>query len=99
MEYVTFILLKKLYGIKLWDYTDMKFNINEKVCLEFAIAWGALGAIYIKYILPVLANVFNRVDRITLIVSMVFLSIIILTDFIYSSYILMSKKNEEKEVV
>ena len=34
-----------------FDITDMKFNIEEKVCLEFSVIWGILGALYIKYLL------------------------------------------------
>ena len=27
MEYITFVLLKKIYNVELWDYNNMKFNI------------------------------------------------------------------------
>lgn len=93
MEYITFILLKKIYDVKLWDYTNMTFSINEKVCIEFAIIWGILGAMYIKYILPMLSNFYIVAQGAALTFSLQLLLAIIIADFIYSSYILIKQKN------
>ncbi len=92
MEYVTFILLKKIYNVQLWDYKDMTFSINEKVCLEFALVWGVLGALYIKYLLPILTNFFVNAQGLALTFMVYLLFAIIIVDFIYSSYVLISKK-------
>ena len=61
-EYVTYVMLQKMYGIALWDYSDMRFAINEKICLEFAAIWGILGVFYIKMLLPVLRGVFFSIS-------------------------------------
>ena len=94
MEYITFILLKKVYNVQLWNYIDMTFSINEKVCLEFALIWGALGALYIKYILPFLKDFFVAAQGRALTFALELLLAIIITDFIYSSYVLISKKKQ-----
>lgn len=96
MEYVTYILLKKIYGIKLWDYKDMTFSINEKVCLEFALVWGALGAIYIKYILPILTSLYIKAKGVALEFALQLILAIIIADFIYSSYTLITNKKSKK---
>jgi len=92
MEYVTFILLKDIYGIKLWDYSDMTFRINEKVCLEFSLIWGLLGALYIKFILPILTNFFYLAQGAALASAIYLLFGIIFVDFIYSSVKLIKRK-------
>ena len=92
MEYVTFVLLKKIYGVKLWDYSDMKFNINEKVCLEFSVIWGILGVIYIKLVLPILTAFFYASYGVVLAAIVYLLFGIIFVDFVYSSAKLISKK-------
>lgn len=92
MEYVTFILLKKIYGIKLWDYRDMTFNVDEKVCLEFSLIWGVLGALYIKYLLPILSAFFVNAQSFALTFAIHLLFAIIVGDFIYSSYVLIKQK-------
>ena len=100
MEYVTFVLLKKVYNVQLWDYKDMTFSINEKVCVEFALIWGTLGALYIKHLLPLLTDFFVAAQGVALTFALELLLAIIIADFIYSSYVLISKKRElalEKE--
>lgn len=96
MEYITFILLKKIYKVQLWDYSDMTFSINEKVCLEFSIVWGVLGALYIKYLLPILINFYTIAKSDALAFSLVLLMVIILIDFIISSYYIIKKRYKAK---
>lgn len=92
MEYITFVLLKSIYGVKLWDYSDMTFRLNEKVCLEFSLIWGVLGALYIKFLLPLLTNFFVLAQGAALASVVYLLFGIIFVDFIYSSYILLKRK-------
>lgn len=92
MEYITFILLNKIYNIQLWDYSNMALNLNEKVCLEFAVIWGLLGAVYIKYILPILTNFFVIAQGFALTFSLYLLLGIILLDFVFSSYCIILRK-------
>lgn len=92
MEYITFVLLKKIYNVQLWSYNNMTFNINEKVCLEFSLVWGLLGALYIKYLLPILSKFFQVAKGTALTTALYVLFGIILLDLIYSSYILISEK-------
>jgi len=94
MEYVTFILLKKIYDVQLWSYDNMTFSMNEKVCLEFAIVWGVLGALYIKYVLPILTTFFATAQSFALTIAIYLIFAIIIGDFIYSSYMLIREKRE-----
>lgn len=94
MEYITFILLKRIYNVQLWNYDNMTFNINEKVCIEFSIVWGVLGALYIKFVLPFLKTFFVIAQSTALTFSIYLLFAIILGDFVYSSYILVKNKNK-----
>lgn len=49
LEYVTSYILEKMFNAKWWDYSQMRFNINGRVCLlnstEFAVL--GLGLTYI----------------------------------------------------
>lgn len=96
IEYVTFILLNKLYDLKLWDYSDMEFNIDEKVCLEFSVIWGILGALYIKYLLPIFNNFYNKYNGEALRFILYIVFAVIMLDLIISSIVLISKKKHKK---
>lgn len=98
MEYVTFVLLKDIYNIKLWDYSDMKFKLDEKVCLEFSLIWGLLGVLYIKFILPVLSDFFYVAGGAVLSTSVYIIFAIIFIDFIISSVKLIKQKETYADI-
>ena len=50
LEYVTSYIMEKLFNNRWWDYSDMKFNLNGRICLECASAFG-LGAILMIYLI------------------------------------------------
>lgn len=96
IEYITFILLNKIYDLKLWDYSDMEFKINEKVCLEFSVIWGLLGAVYIKYLLPLFNNLYNKYNGEIFKFILIGIMCIIAVDFVISSAILIKKKYNKR---
>lgn len=40
-EYICGLILR-YYGVVVWDYTDMPFNIDGLICPQFMIAWFGL---------------------------------------------------------
>ncbi len=52
LEYITSWLLEKLFHVKLWDYSQMKFQLNGRVCLLGAIVFGIFSVCLIKWIHP-----------------------------------------------
>ena len=39
--------LFKIYRIRWWDYSNMKFNLGGYICPQFSLLWG-LGSVLIK---------------------------------------------------
>ena len=52
LEYFVSFLMEKLFKIRWWDYSKDAFNINGRICLRNAIAFGALGVIFTRYLNP-----------------------------------------------
>ena len=42
--------------LKLWDYTDLRFNYKGIICLRFSVYWALLGAVYYFFIHPRILN-------------------------------------------
>ena len=40
------------FGSRSWDYSDMPFNLNGRICLLYSVFWGLLGVLWIKSIYP-----------------------------------------------
>lgn len=96
-EYITFILLDKMYGVKLWDYSNMKLALNEKVCIEFAAIWGALGVLFIKYLLPIFSTVFLRAKGIGLYLTLFSIFTLIALDLLFTNEKLIKAKTSVSE--
>lgn len=52
IEYVAGIFCLKVLKVRLWDYSDIKGNIQGIICPIFSLAWGVLSAIYYFLIHP-----------------------------------------------
>lgn len=39
IEYTAGYILNIKMGLDIWDYSDMFFNINGQICLEFGLLW------------------------------------------------------------
>lgn len=46
IELIAGLIFIKKMNIRLWDYSDCKFNFQGIICLKFSIYWTILGAIF-----------------------------------------------------
>lgn len=49
LEYITSFLMEKIFKLRWWDYSQMRFNINGRICLETIIPFGLLGC-FVTYV-------------------------------------------------
>ena len=54
IELIGGMFLLKYFNLRLWDYTDEKFNYKGFICLKFSLFWMILGAIYYFLIHPLI---------------------------------------------
>lgn len=66
--------LFKLYHIRWWDYSNMKFNLGGYICPQFSLLWGLGSVLMIKVVHPLLARGSNPMPfKIMLILDIVLL--------------------------
>ena len=63
VEYVTAVLLEKLFQAKWWDYSNRRFNLNGRVCLLGALVFGILSVLLVKIIHPQVAALTAQVPE------------------------------------
>lgn len=61
LEYATSYIMEKIFHARWWDYSENKYNINGRVCLETIIPFGILGVILIYIVNPF---IFNNLEKI-----------------------------------
>lgn len=68
VEYICSWGQELVFGSRSWDYSNMPFNINGRICLVYSVFWGFLGVLWIKKIYPRMAmwilKIPNRIGRI-----------------------------------
>ena len=84
LEYLTSILLEKLFHMKWWDYSAMPFNINGRVCLLNSCEFGALSVFVVMVLHPAVTRLVGRIPGPVQLLLAGLLSAAILTDTIYT---------------
>ena len=59
LEYLTSYVMEKIFKTRWWDYSNKKFNINGRICLEGLILFG-LGGFGFTYIFAPLLDTFYK---------------------------------------
>lgn len=92
LEYFTSLLMEKLFKLRWWDYSNRKFQINGRVCLDNALLFGLGGILVVKVLHPFLSGVVYLLPSSITIWLAIILFFIFLFDFVESSYIIVRLK-------
>ena len=92
LEYFTSLLLEKIFKLRWWDYSDRKFNIDGRVCLENGVLFGIGGVIIVKYFNPLLKIFLYSFSNIVIYTFGIIFLVIILSDTILSTFIISKLK-------
>lgn len=52
VEFITSVLMEKLFHARWWDYSDRKFNIQGRICLRNSLYWGVATIAFLYIVHP-----------------------------------------------
>ena len=84
LEYIISYVMEKLFNARWWDYSDKKFNINGRICLETSIPFGILGTLSVYVVNPAIFNVLNKIPANMLKYIALIITFVILCDMAIS---------------
>lgn len=84
LEYLTSVIMEKLFNTRWWDYSHKKFNINGRICLRNSFFFGVLGLALLYGINPFLLNLLSMIPSTVLNISFYVLFILLIIDFVIS---------------
>ena len=93
LEYTTSFVMEKLFKIRWWDYSNRKFNINGRICLETMIPFGILGCLMIYFVNPFMFAIIDMIPSNLINIIAVILFIIYLVDNAISIIIISNLKD------
>ena len=89
LEYFTSFFMEKLFNARWWNYSNKKFNINGRICLETAIPFG-LGGMLIMYVVnPFLTGILDKGSEKLIIILGIILMVIFFTDLVVSFFVIL----------
>ena len=80
MEYLCSYILEKIFKLRWWDYSNKKFNINGRICLETMIPFGILGTLMMYFINPFINRLLDKIPNNISVILAIILAIIFITD-------------------
>lgn len=61
VEYAVHFFCEAVLGVRFWDYSGTKMDLNGRICLPFSLAWGLLGALAVRLVQPTMAALAARI--------------------------------------
>lgn len=60
LEYIVSLVIEKIFGILLWDYSYLPFSVGTRVSLAFSVVWAFLGLIVLLFGEPFLRRFYEK---------------------------------------
>ena len=73
IEFLTGLVLEKIFHNKWWDYSDLPFNIKGYICLKFSIYWGIACTFVMKIVHPIIYKFITLIPFVVGVVLVMFL--------------------------
>lgn len=98
LEYLTSYFMEKIFKARWWDYSNRKFNINGRICLETIIPFGIMGCLIVYVANPFFTNILNIMPEVLLNILSISLAVIFIIDLIVSLQVISNIKTISKNV-
>ena len=98
LEYLTSFFMEKIFNARWWDYSQRKFNINGRVCLQNLVLFGIASCVIVYIVNPFIIGKLRLIPSTVQTVIISILLAIHLVDNIVSYKIILNLKQVSKEV-
>ena len=56
LELISGMIFLKFFNLRLWDYSNRKFNFKGLICLRFSLYWGILALVFYLFLYEFIDN-------------------------------------------
>lgn len=82
LEFTTSYVMEKMFHATWWDYSDIPFNLQGRICLTVSLCWGALSIVLVKLLHPAVSKLIALIPRRLGEVAAYVIFVLFLTDLI-----------------
>lgn len=98
LEYTTSYVMEKMFNVRWWDYSKLKFNINGRVCLEVLSLFGIMGCFGVYVFNPFIIGIIKSIPNFILNNIVYILLILFVIDNIISWKVISNIKFVSNEI-
>ena len=105
LEYITSYIMEKIFHARWWDYSDKKFNLNGRVCLQTCLGFGIVGCVIMYFGNPLIMKLIAMTPVLISKILAILGATIFVTDLVISmkvmsrfKHIKFSKKDNTEEI-
>lgn len=62
VEYITSLLMEKLFAARWWDYTYEFMNLGGRICLKHSLYWGIISVVFVNVIHPAVDKTYDKIN-------------------------------------
>lgn len=84
LEYVTAVVMEALFKVRYWDYSDIKFNFQGRICLGATLSWGLCTILMTQIIHVPMERMMLAIPGHVLTVVTIIVTVLIFADFALS---------------
>lgn len=63
-EYISSLFQELAFGTVSWDYSSIPFNFGGRTNILYALVWGILGILWVKYVYPFVSELVEKIHHI-----------------------------------
>ena len=84
VEYATSWVLETTQGVRWWDYSEFRFNLQGRICLEGLLLFGVGGCAFIYFLAPLMDRFLKKIPAMAKIAACVVLVAIFAFDALHA---------------
>ena len=84
VEYVTSVLMEKLFNARWWDYSEEFMNLNGRICLKHTIYWAVFSLVYVYGVAPVYEYLISFVPQNVRNIALAVIMVLFLVDLFFT---------------
>lgn len=99
VEYLTSLILEKIFKVRWWDYSNMRFNIDGRICLLNSIMFGLGSLVFFYFLNPFVLSIFELLNPTIFMILSLVCCFAFTVDLILSTFILAKLKVSSRNFV
>jgi uncharacterized membrane protein len=80
VEFVTSVIMEKLFHARWWDYSEKPFNIQGRICLQHTFYWGIATIVFLYLVHPFFSQYAEKIPEQTVYIILSVILIIFVLD-------------------